>query len=55
MSLIDELIRREGADSVVRMVNEGARYPVSSVEELRQRLRRDEGGVLSDPEGAIAP
>jgi hypothetical protein len=35
--VIDELVRREGPEWVVRKVNEGARYPVSSIEELRRR------------------
>ena len=37
--LVDVLVRRHGPDWLVRMVNEGAWYPVSSIDELRQRLR----------------
>jgi hypothetical protein len=36
--ILDELVRREGPDGAVRLFNAGARYPVSSVDEIRERL-----------------
>jgi hypothetical protein len=36
--ILDQLVRREGPDGAVRLFNAGARYPVASVAEIRERL-----------------
>jgi hypothetical protein len=36
--ILDELERRVGPDGAVHLYNEHARYPVSSVDEIRERL-----------------
>jgi hypothetical protein len=37
--IIDELVRRGAPDETVRLINERLLHPVSSIEELRRRVR----------------